>query len=153
MCRFKELSIETIKLNDQVVDALQDILRISIRNNGSTVQAKVYMLTRDVVFANILQYYFVGCELEYWNMSGTYPEWYKKLDEYFSTLKSGAVIGKATLREVLQLDGEAGKKSFQRYRDNKLFPKLLTNHGIDIVNNRTYKKVDIAEVERHQAMM
>lgn len=151
--RFKELSIETIKLNDQVVDALQDILRISIRNNGSTVQAKVYMLTRDVVFANILQNYFVGCELEYWNMSGTYPEWYKKLDEYFSTLKSGAVIGKATLREVLQLDGEAGKKSFQRYRDNKLFPKLLTNHGIDIVNNRTYKKVDIAEVESHQAMM
>lgn len=151
--RFKDFSIETIKLNDQVIDTIQDILRISIRNNGASVQAKVYMLTRDVALINLLKNYFVGCETEYWNMSGTYPEWYEKLDEYFSILKSGAVIKKATLREVLQLEGEAGKKQFRRYINSKLFAKLQINHGIGIVNNRTYKKVDIAEVERHQAVL
>ena len=145
--RFKDLSIETIKLNDQVVDTVQDILRISIRNNGASLQAKAFMLTRDVALINLLHNYFVGCEQEYWNMSGTYPEWYEKLDEYFSILKSGAVIKKAKLREVLQLDGEAGKKQFQRYIKNKLFSKLQINHGIGIVNNQTYKKVDINEVE------
>lgn len=151
--RFKDLNIETIKLNDQVVDTVQDILRISIRNNGASEQAKAYMLTRDVALINLLQNYFVGCEQEYWNMSGTYPEWYEKLDEYFSILKSGAVIKKAMLREVLQLDGETGKKQFQRYIKNKLFARLRINHGIVIVNNRTYKKVDIAEVERHQTVL
>lgn len=109
--RFKDQSIETIKLNDQVIDTIQDILRISIRNNGASVQAKVYLLTRDVALINLLKNYFVGCKTEYWNMSGTYPEWYEKLDKYFSILKSGAVIKKATLREVLQLDGGGWKKA------------------------------------------
>lgn len=47
--------------------------------------------------------------------------------------------------------GGAGKKQFQRYINNKLFARLQINHGIGIVNNQTYKKVDINEMERHQA--
>ncbi|KGR75842.1 hypothetical protein [Ureibacillus sinduriensis] len=151
--RFEDLSIETIKLNDQVVDTIQDIMRISIRNNGTKAYAKVYMLTKDVAFTNLLQDYFIGCKLNDWNMSGTYPEWYEKLNEYLGALKQGEIIRKATFREVLHLDGEAGRKQLQRYIHDALFHKLLSLHSIAVVNNRTYKKVDSSEVERHHAVI
>ncbi|SES17795.1 hypothetical protein [Psychrobacillus sp. OK032] len=151
--RFKNKDTEITKLNDQIVETIQDILRISIRNNGATVRAKVYMLTRDTVFTNILQNYFIGCDLEEWNMSGTFPEWYEKLDEYFGALKQGETTQKATLREVLNLNGEAGKKQLQRYIKGELFIKLLGEHSIATENNRTYKKVDSFEVESNQAVI
>ncbi|WP_313236109.1 hypothetical protein [Sporosarcina ureae] len=149
--RFKDLGIETIKLNDQVVDTVQDILRICIRNNGNSAQVKVYMLTRDLAFANVIQQYFADCVLESWNMSGTYPWWYVKLDEFFNTLKEGEIIQKATLRKVLELDGVAGKKQFQRFAKDGLFIKLMGEHSIAVINTRTYKKVDRLKIERDQA--
>lgn len=151
--RFKNKNTEITKLNDQIVATIQDILRISIRNNGVTARAKVYMLTRDTVFANILQNYFIGCDSEEWNMSGTFPEWYEKLDEYFRALKQGETTQKATLREVLNLNGEAGKKQLQRYIKGELFIKLLGEHSIATQNNRTYKKVASFEVESNQAVI
>ena len=111
------------------------------------------MLTRDVVFTNILQNYFNGCGLEEWNMSGTFPEWYEKLNEYFGTLKQGETTQKAALREVLNLNGEAGRKQLQRYIKGELFIKLLCEYSIATVNNRTYKKVDSFEVESDQAVI
>lgn len=151
--RFKNKDTEITKLNDQIVATIQDILRISIRNNGATTRAKVYMLTRDVVFTNILQNYFNGCGLEEWNMSGTFPEWYEKLNEYFGTLKQGETTQKAALRELLNLNGEAGRKQLQRYIKGELFIKLLGEHSIATVNNRTYKKVDSFKVESDQAVI
>ncbi|CAM3183167.1 hypothetical protein FITA111629_08510 [Filibacter tadaridae] len=151
--RFNDLDIETIKLNDQVVDMIQDILRICIRNNGATAQAKVYMMTKDVAFVNILRHYFTGCKVEDWNMSGTYPEWYEKLSKCFKALKLGEVITKVKLRDMLGLEGEAGGRQLRRLAKKKLYTKLLSEHSIAEVNNRKYKKVDRLEVELDQAVL
>lgn len=137
--RFDEQQMEIIKLNDQLVDAIQDILRISLRNGTSTAPVKVYIPTKDQVFMNLLLEYFKGASVDSWNILGdSYPHWHKPLEEKFLMLNDGEKIRKAMIRDNLGLKGEAGRKKFKRIQHTSEFRELTSSLGIVEFNRQTY---------------
>lgn len=139
--RFNNTDIEKYKLSDQVVSSIQDILRINIRNKGEVKQsAEVYVFSRDTVFLNLLLNYFIGSKAEHWNLLESKPKWFDKVNQLFESLEPSEKITKASIREMLSLEGAAGKKQLQRIMQSEEFHSLLTQHNIVKVNTRQFVK-------------
>lgn len=139
--RFNDTDIEKYKLSDQVVSSIQDILRINIRNNGEAKQsAEVYAFSRDIVMLNLLRDYFVGSKVEQWDLLESKPKWFDKVNQLFESLELSEKITKASIREMLGLEGAAGKKKLQRIMKSEEFHSLLTQHKIVKVNTRLFEK-------------
>ncbi|MED4400059.1 hypothetical protein ABET41_10865 [Metabacillus fastidiosus] len=141
--RFQDPNLEIIKLNDQLVDAVQDILRVRIRNKDNTVAVKVFIPTKDSVFDNLLMKYFEGAVKQEWLINETYPEWYETLKELLFQLEVGEKIRKAQIKEKLGLSGDSGKKAFQRIQHNPVFSALINDVGIVEFNRQTYIRKDL----------
>ncbi|WP_199426985.1 hypothetical protein [Thermaerobacillus caldiproteolyticus] len=139
--RFKNIDLERLKLNDQLVDLIQDICRTKVRNKDGNEPVKVYIPTKDKVLINLLNQYFTGSTVREWDVSDCYPEWYRKLDKLFENMQSGQTIQKGEIREFLDLTGESGKKQFKRIQQKEIFSDLLKKHNIAPVNNRSFKKL------------
>lgn len=139
--RFNNTEIEKYKLSDQVVSSIQDILRINIRNNSDAKQpAEVYIFSRDTVFLNLLLNYFSGSKGEQWNLLESKPKWFDKINQLLESLKPKEKITKASIREILGLEGAAGKKQLQRIMQAEEFHCLLTQNKIVEVNTRQFMK-------------
>lgn len=136
--RFRDLKLESIKLNDQLVDAIQDISRIAIRNKDNTAAIKVFIATKDRVFDNLSIEYFKGATTQKWLIDETYPDWYEPLKEVFLQLGIGVKIRKAEVKSRLGLSGDAGKKAFQRIQRNPIFSELINSIGISEFNKQSY---------------
>jgi hypothetical protein len=142
--RFKNIDLERLKLNDQLVDLIQDICRIKVRNKDSTEPVKVYIPTKDKVLINLLNQYFTGSTIRNWDISDYYTEWYHKLDQLFENMQYGQIIQKGEIREFLNLTGESGKRQFTRMQQKEIFSDLLKKHNMVPVNNRSFKKMKIS---------
>ncbi|MCE4045155.1 hypothetical protein LXM56_13530 [Lysinibacillus fusiformis] len=141
--RFNDVSIEQHKLSDQFVSLVQDILRTSIRNNGSTQEAEVFLFSRDTVLTKMLHEYFVGSKIKKWDLLGLKPSWYDPISELFSTIGIGEKINKKAIRDMLNLEGEAGKKQMQRILKRDEFISLLRLNNIDKWNTKAFVKVNV----------
>jgi len=141
--RFKDLSLERFKLNDQLIDTIQDICRVGIRNRSNKYPIHVYIPTKDKVFIKLLQEYFIGLTCDRWLIEESMPKWYLKCKEYFSMLPAGYKLKKSELKSLLQLESSAGKKQFQRIQKHELFQSLLEEYNIMEVNARTYTKAAV----------
>ena len=145
--RFRDQKLEMIKLNDQLVDAIQDILRIKIRNKDNTEAVKVFIPTKDHVFNNLLTEYFEGAAIQKWLINETFPDWYEPLKELFVQLKVGQKIRKAEIkREIGVKWGMLEKRHFKGFNINPIFLKLINSIGITELNNQSYirEKVESA---------
>lgn len=131
--RFKEIGLEQVRLNDQLVDLIQDICRVKIRHNDNLSPIKVYIPTKDRVLINP-----VDCEERQWVVEETYPEWYSALESTLLDLADGEKITKKTLREKLGLLDEAGKKYFQRMQQKELFVDLLKKTNVSDFNKQSF---------------
>ncbi|OCS87158.1 hypothetical protein [Caryophanon tenue] len=139
--RFNNTEIEKYKLSDQVVSSIQDILRINIRNNSEAKQsAEVYVFSRDTVFVNLLLTYFSESQVENWNLLDSKPKWFDNVDQLFESLEPNQKITKASMREILGLEGAAGKKQLQRIMQSEEFEELLIHHNLVRVNARQFMK-------------
>lgn len=143
--RFNSIDIEKYKLSDQVVGSIQDILRTSIRSNGNSKKANVYIFSRDIVLLKLLYAYFDGSKVVQWNLLDSNPNWFEGVCELFSSVEVGSKIAKATIRKVLNLEGEAGKKQLQRIMKSEEFTSLLTQYNIVKHNTRAFLKLQAAE--------
>ncbi|MGE7021332.1 hypothetical protein [Solibacillus cecembensis] len=141
--RFNDVNIEQHKLSDQFVSLVQDILRTSIRNNGSTQEVEVFLFTRDMVLTKMLHEYFVGSKIMKWDLLGHKPSWYDLISNLFSTIGIGEKINKKDIRHKLSLEGAAGKKQLQRLLRRDEFISLRRLNNIDELNARVLVKVNI----------
>lgn len=140
--RFQDVLLETVKMNDQLVDTIQDILRIKIRNKCNESPIKVYIPTKDQVLIKLLGEYFRGSTFENWRINETYPNWYKPLMQILQRLNIGDKLRKSKIKEYLGLSGAAGKKYFQRIQKDPLFINLFTSHGVTKLNTQTYIRLN-----------
>lgn len=139
--RFKDIKLELLKLNDQLIDLIQDMNRIKIRIKNGTEPIKIFLPTKDKVLVNLLKEYFCNAKMEKWNLiEDSLPDWYSCIKEIFMNLKNGEVLRKKDLRKKLGLEEAAGKKKFQRIQKEKLFMELLIEFNIREQNRQTYIK-------------
>ncbi|MED3797410.1 hypothetical protein P4604_08520 [Lysinibacillus capsici] len=143
--RFNSVDIKKYKLSDQVVGSIQDILRTSIRSNGNSKKANVYIFSRDIVLLKLLYAYFNGSKVVQWNLLDSNPDWFEGVCELFSSVEVGSKIAKATIRKVLNLEGEAGKKQLQRIMQSDEFTNLLSQYNVVKHNTRAFVKLEVVE--------
>ncbi|MCP8969000.1 hypothetical protein [Ectobacillus ponti] len=151
--RFKNVDLEAFKLNDQLVYTIQDICRVAIRNRSNTSPVQVYIPTKDQVFLQLLQDYFINSKCCVWLSEQAMPNWYSKCEDLFSSLPVGHKLKKSELRSELALEGPAGKKQFQRIQKMELFSQLLAQYSITEFNARTYSKVAVQPVQKAKDMV
>ncbi|UYZ23274.1 hypothetical protein [Mesobacillus jeotgali] len=139
--RFKDLEIERVKLNDQLVGIIQDILRTKIRNRSNKEVVRIFIPTRDKIFISLLKEYFSGSSLLEWNLiESSKPSWYKQMSDIFSSLLINETITKQALKEKLGLNGPAGNKKLQRVQTTELFQGLLRDNNIKPLSTKMYIK-------------
>lgn len=138
--RFKDKNLELLKINDQLVDSIQDIMRIKIRANKNMEEIKVFLPTKDKAFANLLIEYFQGASINNFNLKENFPAWYETIKNRFSQLEMDEKITKSDLKADLGLSGEGGKKAFQRIQKHPLFHELKGKFSIRKLNNRSFIK-------------
>lgn len=80
-----------------------------------------------------------------WNLLDSNPDWFEGVCELFSSVEVGSKIAKATIRKVLNLEGEAGKKQLQRIMQSDEFTNLLTQYNVVKHNTRAFVKLEVAE--------
>lgn len=108
--RFQNETLEMVKLDEQLVDAIQDIMRIKFRNKDNFADVKIYIPSRDQVFINLLLQYFEKATIENWLINETYPDWYEPLKELLIQLKTEDKISKAKIKKEIRVKWGIWKK-------------------------------------------
>lgn len=143
--RFHNIELEILKLNDQLVNLIQDICRISIRNREYKEEVHVYMASKDDVLVSLLKEHFYGSEIKTWEIS-TYnelPEWYNPVNELFNSMTVGEEVKKRKIAERVinaEKSTSAIKQEMRRMVKNNHFISLLEKHNMEVKNTQVYVK-------------